>query len=427
VKRNRRKTYLLFLLFAYNLLHSQVTDFSTGPRDKDETQIEPMDFSSYLKPYQSDNDDFETWKRQRDLKMNQKSVQMQSLEKPIESEAYLIGPGDTFSLNIWGAMEQHISVIVSPEGRLIIPTVGEIECVGETLKNIQKIVIEKASNFYKNCQLSFPLITPRTFMVHVTGEVKYPGSYQANAGTRVSEILMLAGGVSKLAWKQRLQIRHIDFSVDTSNIDAFEAFGDTRQNPFLSGGDVVFVPAMDPSSLFLVRVEGNVELAGVYQIIPDENLKDFLVRIRGFNTQIGLNYIKLIRKQLVDNLPQEETLTPFFKSDGGDFKLKPEDRIILPLSYVFVKGSVTNPGPYAFANNLRAKDYATMARWNGSIDRVKVLHFENGRKEKGADIIVQPGDIVDVPKTWAQMFTASFGIVTTLTSLILTAVAIGAL
>jgi hypothetical protein len=58
---------------------------------------------------------------------------------------------------------------------------------------------------------------------------------------------------------------------------------------------------------------------------------------------------------------------------------------------------------------------------------VSVLHLHNGKKEKGKDVIVQPGDIVNVPRTWGQKFSASFGIVTTLTSLILTAVAIGAL
>jgi polysaccharide biosynthesis/export protein len=359
--------------------------------------------------------------------LNPKASPMQSLENAIESDTYMVGPGDIFSLNVWGAMEQHISVPVSPEGRLIIPTVGEIECSGQTLKSIQKLVIDKAIPFYKNCQITFPLLTPRTFMVHVTGEIKYPGSYQANAATRVSEVIMMAGGASKWAWKKQVIIKHANSTVDTSDIDAFETLGDTKQNRLLSGGDVIVVPVMDPSNIFIVHVEGNVEHAGVYQIIPDEKLKDFLISIRSFTTQIGVTYIKVIRIQLNNNKESIETIYPFAQAKGGDFELKPGDRIVLPVSYVFVKGAVSNPGPYAFAYNLKAKDYAAMARWNGSIDGVKVLHIQNGRNEHGPDVIVQPGDIVDIPKTWGQKFTASFGIVTALTSLILTAVAINLL
>jgi hypothetical protein len=301
--------------------------------------------------------------------------------------------------------------------------VGEIDCVGQTLSSIQKLVSDKAMPFYKNCQITFPLLTPRTFIVHVTGEVKFPGSYQANAATRVSDLIMTAGGVSKWAWKQRVLIKHADTRIDTANIDAFETLGEIQQNPFVSGGDVIVVPVMDPGNPFLVHVEGNMEHAGIYQFTQEECLKNFLIRIRAYNMHIGVNYIEIIRKKSVNN--QEETIYPFLQSKGNDFKLKPGDRIVLPVSYVFVKGAVINPGPYAFAYNLKAKDYATMARWNGSIDGVRVLHIHDGKKEKGPDTIVQPGDIVDVPKTWGQKFTTSFGIVTTLTSLILTAKAIG--
>ena len=49
-----------------------------------------------------------------------------ALESIIDPALYFVGPSDVFSVNIWISPPLHFLLTVTPEGTLIIPTVGEV-------------------------------------------------------------------------------------------------------------------------------------------------------------------------------------------------------------------------------------------------------------------------------------------------------------
>ena len=84
------------------------------------------------------------------------------------------------------------------------------------------------------------------------------------------------------------------------------------------------------------------------------------------------------------------------------FPLKNQDRIIVPSTFVYVRGACRNPGAYPFIMNLTAKDYAGMAGGDyqsGGMKGVRVFRPSTGKTSKGAGIPVQAGDVVEVPQS----------------------------
>lgn len=376
-------------------------------------------------------EDFELWKSQREARLKEQLTRMEALERPVDPEKYVVGPGDIFSFNIWGALEMQLPIIVSPEGKLLVPSVGEIDVAGKTLADVQSVVLDEAASFYENSRVTLTLDVLRFFRVHIVGEVQYPGTYIAQAVSRISEMITEAGGPTELAWKRRIELQHPDGGVDTFDLDAFEQEGDLEQDVFVQGGDVIYVPPIEVGKS-LVQVKGDLETSGTYQILPAETLLHFLQRIRALKRNTNLSRIMIIRSENSDDggSNMKQYLRPFMGDDSVDFdfSLQNGDDVMLPSNYVYVKGAVQNPGAYPYVFDLTAKDYAGMAGGNyrsSTIKSVKVYHVSTGKTEKGPGVLVEPGDVVNIPESWSSKLPNYLGIVSTAASLLIAAKAIG--
>ena len=352
---------------------------------------------------------------------------MEALERAVDPEKYIVGPGDIFSFNVWGIVDRQIPIPVSPEGKLLVPSVGEIEVDGKTLEDVQSLVLSQAATTYENSKISLTLEALRVFRVHVVGEVEYPSTYVAQAVDRISEMIVEAGGVTERGWKRGIELRHPDGTRDYFDLTAFEQEGDLSQNLFVNGGDVVYVPPIGVGK-DIVNVEGDLENSGTYKIYPGEKLLGFLQRIRVLKRNTDLSRIRVLRsdKRNGEGSQRELSLYPFSKRNSIDldFSLQDGDRVILPQNYVYVKGAVRNPGPYPFVLNLTAKDYAGMAGGDyrsGSIKSVRVYHVRDGKTEKGPDVLVEAGDIVHLNPSWNHRFENYIRIIPVITSLIIAA------
>lgn len=124
----------------------------------------------------------DTKKESQESKLDLKSM-MQApvnnapvLEGPVDPEKYYVGPSDVLSVNIWISPSLNFSLTVTPEGTLIIPTVGEVRVTDLTLGEAKKKVIEEIKKKYITGSPSVTLISPRSITVTVTGAIRYPGN-----------------------------------------------------------------------------------------------------------------------------------------------------------------------------------------------------------------------------------------------------------
>ena len=402
---------------------SQISEEKTSEGRKSSIPT-AVDFSKLFEQKTITRDDFENLKRQKEAGLQAQMSKAVALEKAVDPSAYILGPGDMLSLNVWGGVEIRYPAVVNPEGKLPIPTIGEIMADGKTLSEVQDIVLAKAKSVYSNSTTSFTLEALRSFRIHLVGAVKYPGAYVAQAVNRISEIIEEGGGVSDWAWKKGIELRHPSGKIDQFDLSLYEQSGALEQNRFVNGGDIIYVPPISFGS-DVVHVEGDLELSGTYQIVPHEDLMDFLFRIRALQKNTEMAFIRIKRESGLNKGKGQMGWAPF--SNDSAYCPTPlfgGDRIVLPSKYVYVKGAVRLPGAYLYSSNLCAKDYVGMAGILNGASKIKaatVFHVSNGKTENGGNVVVEPGDLVQLSSSWTDRAQPYAVLLSAVTSLILTA------
>ncbi len=365
-----------------------------------------------------------------------RTVVNQVLEDTLEARDYVVGPGDQFTLHIFGGLEDQFSFTVLPEGVVLIPTIGPLEISGLTLKKSKRKIVNFVKDYYVNADISVNLTALRKYRVYLSGEVNEPGTYFIQRTDRLSDILEASGmvgveegsntatiGLNDWADETRIQIRHENGQCDTVDLSRFYRNGDKNENPYLNGGDVIYVPSIDLTKDY-VTIEGNVGYQGIYSLRPDEDLFEFLRRVQALNKRSNLESIILFRDGERNDVDLINNMAAYV-----DYDLQNRDRIIIPTTYnrVYVRGEVMNPGGYPYLANYKARDYIGQAGALDTavgMDEISVIRHETGEILKGADVVVKKGDTVILPKRTREVFKDYMSILMPIVSIAISTVAL---
>lgn len=360
--------------------------------------------------------DFDRLDKTREKAVTQPQMLEQAFDKEIDSTKYILGPGDQLLIKIWGILDDQFLIEITPEGYLIIPGITEVLVSGKVLSEASQIIKSELNKSFKNSHFSIRLVRMRKFRIYVVGEITNPGTYYLRASDRVVDAIQLAGGVLTWGDETRIQVRHLDETFDTLNISQFYQEGDLDENIFVLSGDVIFIPRIDLSKQYVI-IEGNVGSQGVYQILPNETLLEFLIRVGALSRNSNIENVVLIRdnKKHLYNLLENEALV-------NKEVLKTKDRIIIPTNRdrVYVKGEVLQPGPFPYLANYTTRDYAGLAGILESAKNFKdiyVIHKETDQIEKGPDVVVHRGDVVVVPRNARESLKEVLAILTPIISI----------
>ncbi len=317
-------------------------------------------------------------------------TETEPLEAAIDPEKYIIGPGDLFQINIWGAVSEEHQVRVSPENKMVIPNVGEIAFNSLILNQAKKEIEQAIVNRYKRAQISISLVGLRKFRVFVSGAVRNPGSVVVNANTRVSEVIEAVGGfktplnVQQFTQQTLLETPSAEESVvKTSqvtqdemtmanpaskrnillhrqdgqfiNVDLLLAMegGDQSANPYLLDGDVVFVPNLQ-AEIGQVAIWGAVRNPGEFEYRNGDNLHNLILLGHGFTIDADKSHMEIVRFEA--DYRSTRTIKINLADSTVDPKmimLLPDDRIYIrripqyhTKAQVIVRGEVKYPGEY---------------------------------------------------------------------------------
>ncbi|MCK4966952.1 polysaccharide export protein, partial [bacterium] len=191
------------------------------------------------------------------------------LEDAINAKEYIVGPGDVLAVYMWGQQENLYEVMVLPEGNIIIPSIGSIMINNMTLETAKELIIEGGKKYYSGAKITVSLTGIRRFKVHVSGEVLNRGSFDASPIDRISNVIALAQGFTSWADKKNIEITHLDGTTDIFDLFQFERKGNISQNPFIRGGDIIYIPRIKLSE-GMVFISGNVAKPGYYQFYKNE-------------------------------------------------------------------------------------------------------------------------------------------------------------
>src|SRR5260221_12877673 len=121
---------------------------------------------------------------------------------------YIVGPGDSLSLNLWGGVSQRLFRTVDREGRVLLPEVGAILVSGRTLAEVQETIKGALRTQFQNVSADVSLQRLRTVRVYVVCEIASPGGYDINSLSTPLNALFAARGVSQLGLLHRIMNPH---------------------------------------------------------------------------------------------------------------------------------------------------------------------------------------------------------------------------
>ena len=292
------------------------------------------------------------------------------VEETINPQTYIVGPNDIIQVGIWGGTNLSFSVIVSPEGTLLVPEVGEFSVSGKTLESVKREVSAAVKRQYTISEPTVTLVSARQFVVTVLGNVRHPGPYIISSAYRVDKVIALAnltmpsdGGVSNtpLDFSRRRIILRRQGQTQDMLVD-FERFFATREdwtNPFLREGDIIIIPPLNIDQKS-VSVYGAVNSQNQYEYREYDSLWAIIRIAQGLSANADPTNVELTRLSLdgASSVSQTINLQEIIDGTKPDIPLQPRDRIVVREKAdrrgdfkAHVRGEVLYPGMYPITSD----------------------------------------------------------------------------
>jgi polysaccharide export outer membrane protein len=277
---------------------------------------------------------------------------------------YVVGPGDSLSINLWGGVSQRLLRTVDREGRLALPEAGPLLVSGKSLGEVQDSVQRVLRTQFRDVSADVSLLRLRTVRVYVVGEVASPGAYDISSLSTPLNALFAAGGITARGSLRRLE--HYRGKQLLEEVDAYDLLlhGIRVEVKRLENGDSLRVPPLGPS----VAVDGMVRRPALYELREEKNLSEVLDLAGGVLPAAALRHIEVQRLEA----HEKRTMLSLELGEGSDkealraafenFKVQDGDEIhIFPIApyntgAVYLEGHVLRPGRYSYRVGMKLTD-----------------------------------------------------------------------
>ena len=312
-------------------------------------------------------------------------------DRIVDPDKYIVGPGDELHINIISSNEtfDH-SLVISPTGQLLIPSVGMVNCNKLKLSQLVKEIKKEIRSWNTNVRINVELINIREFRILVLGQFDNAGYFIVTPMTKVSDLFNQIKTEHNQKAKEAIKVnKESSFSEtfgmrsriavddfynrklgleeepdndlshlskrniqifrgkDTIKVDLekFKVNGNQELNPYVQQEDVIKIPYAKR----FFTVHGGVQKPGKYEYKSGDKILDAVTIAGGFHPDAVVDSISLIRT----NLPND-TKSIYFTQKQCELEfLEPEDHLMVPYSYnedpheiVEIVGEINYPGTY---------------------------------------------------------------------------------
>jgi polysaccharide biosynthesis/export protein len=273
---------------------------------------------------------------------------------PVPAE-YVIGPGDTFEVQLFGNTKGRYSLVVGRDGQINFPELGPISVGRLKFEEARALVEQRVKEQLIGTQVSIYMGETRSIRVFVLGDANFPGSYTVSGLSTITNALFVSGGVKRIG-----SLRNIELKRDgrvIARLDLYDMLlnGDTRADLRLLPGDVILIPPVKR----MVGVTGEVRRPALYEL-KDETNAEQLIRLAGGMTAeadprlASLDRIDGERKRTVVEIDLVANASHAMLQNGDILHIptiRPtvEDSVVL-------QGHVFRPGTFAFRPGMRISD-----------------------------------------------------------------------
>src|SRR5579862_7802227 len=277
---------------------------------------------------------------------------------------YVVGPGDSLAVDLWGGYSQRLVRVVDRTGRVSLPEVGPVLVSGKSLGEVQLAVQHALRTQFRDVSADVSVSRLKTIRIYVVGDVVEPGAYDVSSLSTPLNALVMAGGVTSRGSLRSL--KHYRGKQLIEEVDAYDLLlhGVRPDLQPMQSGDTILVPPIGP----LVTVEGMVRRPAVYELRKESSLAEVLELAGGILPTAALRHIEVQRVEAHEkrtmlslNLTSTADASAVNQQLDG-FKIQGGDQVhLFPIaSYnedtIYLQGHVLRPGRYSYKKNMKLTD-----------------------------------------------------------------------
>ncbi|MBO1922979.1 SLBB domain-containing protein [Thiomicrorhabdus sp. 6S3-12] len=269
---------------------------------------------------------------------------------------YVMGPGDTLNVQIYGAENDSYVLQIDREGNIQLPNAGPLQIAGMRFNEASKMIESEITRAVIGVEVSVTAGALRSIRVFVLGDVYKPGAYVVSGLSTMSNALLSSGGIKTIGSLRNIQLKRNGKVISTLDLYDFLLKGDMSKDVSLLDGDVLFVPTLKKT----VTVAGEVKRPAVYELKKERTLGEIIQLAGGFTQNASPAHSKLERiredgfREVKDvNLRAKKVLQQRIQNGDSIRVLASVDEY---KDIVLVNGSVSRPGEYQWRDGLRIAD-----------------------------------------------------------------------
>ena len=274
---------------------------------------------------------------------------------------YVIGPGDSFTIYLWGKAEETYSVSVNRDGCIYVPRLGTLNVSGLTFSELKRHLERKFKQYYPAFEMSITMGRLRTIQIFIVGEAGNPGTYSVSSLSTIITALFAAGGPDKNGSLRDIRLYRNGDTIKRLDLYDFFIKGFKGNDVRLQSGDTLFIPVLGP----VVGIAGLVKRPAIYEMKGPQTIGE-MVEIAGGVLPIGYlqNVVvervrghdrRVIRSFNLDpsyDRTDENLKMPL--SDGDVIKIYPIHKRLRQV--VYLEGHVKYPREYELRPGMKLRD-----------------------------------------------------------------------
>jgi polysaccharide export outer membrane protein len=175
---------------------------------------------------------------------------------------YVLGPGDTISVQLYGSNNQQFDLPVTRDGTILVPGIGPVSVAGMTFQEMRDRFMQRINEQMIGVRATITLGELRSIRVFVMGDANVPGSYTVSGLSTMTNALFSSGGIRRNGSLRKVALERNGVEVGRLDLYAMLLRGDTRGDQRVESGDVIFVPPIGRT----VGVEGEVGRPAIYEL-----------------------------------------------------------------------------------------------------------------------------------------------------------------
>ena len=271
---------------------------------------------------------------------------------------YVLGPDDQIQVLVYGVQQYDGDLLVSAEGAISIPSVGQVKVAGLTIEAAtQKLKTLLGNSVYPylktgGSKLSVTLSKIRSIRITVVGS-NLPGNKTISSLATVFHALYVAGGPTEFGSFREIELIRNNKVIDTIDLYKFLLHGDQTHNVGLKDNDVIRIPPYKTR----VELQGQVKRPGIYEVLPGEHFADILADASGFTDTAYTASVKVLQRN-----DTERKLHDLLSADYTAYTPNTGDVFVASKilnryrNRVKISGAVYRPDIYELSANLHVAD-----------------------------------------------------------------------